>query len=241
MQESISFSSSTRHSHGSSSVTWSGLTTEELDRLEATLNGNGWVRIKDGRLECVPAYMPTPTPVEDPAVPPRWTFPHNGRRPKYDVVDQPAPGRNLCSPSILIQHIGVCGRALNDSYKSAAGRLESWGFECCRSRRGDNGKYWELWFLPYLRAAEGDLLRTLTSYCSKCGATTERGRPLDHPNCPNMDYPGSLKEACGPGTMVQRDKCDDASQLGVAFQFLMRYGDFGTLDVMVQRAAATID
>lgn len=132
----------------------------------------------------------------------------------------------------------MCGYGYTkDRYKVEVGKLESWGFECCRSRRGDNGKFWELWFLPYLRAAEGDLLRAMHSYCKRCGANQERGVPLDHPHCPNREHNyRSLGEPCGDGTMVIRDQSDHAGMLHAAIEFMMRYAAFGTLDVMVQRA-----
>jgi len=60
------------------------------------------------------------------------------------------------SPSIIIQHL--CGYNFSDpGYKAAADSLEMFGFECLRSRRGLSGKYWELWLLPYLRAAKDRL------------------------------------------------------------------------------------
>ena len=60
------------------------------------------------------------------------------------------------SPSITIQHL--CGYYWTErAYKTTALRLESWGFACCRSKRGLDGSYWEIWWLSGLWAAKGDL------------------------------------------------------------------------------------
>lgn len=58
--------------------------------------------------------------------------------------------------AITIQH--VCGYDYSDDfYRENAKKLESYGFICCRSNRGSEGRFWEIWFLPGLWMAEGDL------------------------------------------------------------------------------------
>ena len=60
------------------------------------------------------------------------------------------------SPSITIQ--GLCGyNYTEENYKWNAEKLESYGFQCLRSRRGTDAKFWELWFLPGLWCSKGDL------------------------------------------------------------------------------------
>jgi hypothetical protein len=66
----------------------------------------------------------------------------------------------LQSPSFMISHL--CGHYYTkEGYKREADKLESYGFSCMRSRRGENGRFWENWYLPGVWCAKGDLAEKL--------------------------------------------------------------------------------
>ena len=51
-----------------------------------------------------------------------------------------------------------------ENYASEAARLESFGFECLRSRRSERGTFWEHWVLPGVWAAKGRLKEEFDSW-----------------------------------------------------------------------------
>lgn len=137
-----------------------GLTAQEVDRVQGMIHGHWWIRGNEGRLECVPAYTSPPAPTEDLMLP-QWRpmgREEGGERYQRELFEtEHWTGQ---SPSILIQHL--CGYGYTpEGYKANAELLEGCGFACMRSRRGDNGQYWEIWFLPGLWAARGRLKEAL--------------------------------------------------------------------------------
>ncbi len=138
-------------------ITLSGLTAQEVERLEGTLRGQWWAKGNAGRIEFSPAYEPTPAPTED-AMLPQWRMPGI----ESDAYQTELFDHNWShqSPSILIQHL--CGyNYTNEGYKANAEVLEECGFMCMRSQRTDNGQFWEIWFLPGFWAAKGRLREAL--------------------------------------------------------------------------------
>ena len=60
------------------------------------------------------------------------------------------------------QFNNLCGYGYSpESYRANAERLESYGFQCLRSRRGPDACYWEIWYLPGLWSAQGNLKEVL--------------------------------------------------------------------------------
>ena len=75
------------------------------------------------------------------------------------VWDKESLESKYSSPSIYIS--GLCAYSYTkESYVKEARKLQSYGFECMRSRRESDGKYWETWYLP-LFCARGELARRL--------------------------------------------------------------------------------
>jgi hypothetical protein len=62
------------------------------------------------------------------------------------------------SPSFMVKHL--CGyHYTHKGYLRNAQILESYGFVCMRSPRGNDGRFWETWYLPGAWAAKGKLKR----------------------------------------------------------------------------------
>jgi hypothetical protein len=144
-----------------------GLTREEAERVEGSIRGGHcWIRRDaDGRLEHVPSYDPLPSPTEDDEMLPFWRKPEEGTPVQMEAFAHMPAGFHS-SQSITIQHL--CGYHYSpDSYRKIAERLESYGFVCLRSKREDDGKYWELWFLPGVWMAQGELKEAVESSRSK--------------------------------------------------------------------------
>lgn len=142
-------------------ITLAGLTSEEVERMQGMAIGHWWVKGGDGRLEFAPAHEPAPAPTEDGMLP-EWRTPlkEEGSERYQGELFEPMVQWRHQDPSILIQHL--CGYSYTpQAYKEYAELLEGCGFACMRSRRGDNGHYWEAWFLPGLWAAQGRLKEAL--------------------------------------------------------------------------------
>lgn len=140
--------------------TVTGFTKESAEKFEGALSsGNYWARVVDGKLHTVPVYHSLPDPVTDKDMAPFWrqvrVEPNLFGAPVYEV-EKFAPTPEHSSAHISIQHL--CGYAYTpERYKIEGEKLESWGFECMRSRRSPNGQFWEVWFLPGLFLAKGAL------------------------------------------------------------------------------------
>lgn len=164
--------SGTQHRrHDQGDVTIGELTAEEMQSMEAFTLGACWIRVsEDGRLERRDRFAELPDPISDPHLPAKWI-------PKIDwtkeapflvnpvppLPEEPKP--NYEDPGIIIRYL--CGYN-NTPYEYEARKLQSYGFECLRSRRGNDGRFYEIWFLPSYYFAKGDLkdaidLRTLKS------------------------------------------------------------------------------
>lgn len=142
-----------------------GLTEDEQQKLEGVITaGNYWVkRNEDGRLRFVPAHEPLPDPIKDEEMLPFWRR-FDPRKPGLQTTlfdEERLTG--FCSPSIIIG--SLCGYNYTpEKYKEEAERLESYGFSCMRSERGDDGRYWEHWSLCGLFSARGDLKDVLVRF-----------------------------------------------------------------------------
>lgn len=140
-------------------ISLKGFSQEDLEKMEGCiLGGHSWMRVVDGEPRFVKSYKPLPDPIEDKHMLPFWrqSTEEEEKHPiNHELFNHESFG-DYESPSILIRYL--CPRNYSsERYLQVAERLESFGFQCMRSRRGDDGKYWEIWFLPGLFMAKGEL------------------------------------------------------------------------------------
>lgn len=192
--------------YGNGNITLSGIPKSDEERVYGALDvGNYWLRNAGGQIVLHPAYEPLPR-ATDVEMLPFWRHPTSHEKANgYTLFEMEEIG--FSSYSISIQHL--CGYYYSEeAYKRYANILESYGFACMRSRRGDDGKYWEIWYLPMLLLAQGDLGETIESH-KKAMRATPGFDPL------NADVGKKL--------------------LKIALELISRNVQFGTLDVSVQR------
>jgi hypothetical protein len=145
-------------SHGSGRITLEGLSDQDLDKMLAAFGaGAYYVRSVNGEFQAHPTRIPLPKPTEDKELLPFWRKPtpqEKEQAPKLFDLEENLPGTS--SASISIQ--SLCGYNYSpESYDFMANRLTSYGFICLRSRRGEDARFWEIWYLPGLWAAKGQL------------------------------------------------------------------------------------
>ncbi len=147
---------------GSGSITITGLDRDEVEKVRAAVKaGTQWMKVQEGRIEFHAAVKELPEPTEDSMLP-FWRPLREGEGVVQEELLSSAEeiSDRHGSPSITIQHL--CGYYYTpEKYKLEAARLESWGFECMRSRRGNEGGYWEIWYLPGLWSAKGSLKQAM--------------------------------------------------------------------------------
>lgn len=142
----------------------------ELQDIEAMLMGRVWVSVAtSGRLIVRDRFTKPPTPIEDPMEACGWqlmgakgqtTFAPSG----MDIITthhltnyHKEPIKGHCGAQITIQHLCGYNYETEADYIRNAERLVSYGFVCCRSPRGRDGRRWEVWLLPGLWMAKGGL------------------------------------------------------------------------------------
>jgi hypothetical protein len=152
--------------YGGSEIRISGILNEDQERVMACLNaGVYWIRVKDGKLEIVESWEKLPDPIADEEMLPFWRKPTKAESAQPELFEMEIPSEHD-SPSISIQHL--CGyNYSSEGYRMQAEKLESYGFNCMRSRRGPDAKYWETWFLPGLWAAKGGLKERIGKHKGK--------------------------------------------------------------------------
>jgi len=146
-------------SYGGREITISDIRGEDQKRVLAAFNsGAYWVRVRDGNLEFCESWEPLPEPTQDEEMLPFWRKPteEESKRLQMSLFEIENPLDDHSSYSISIQHLCAYDYSA-DSYSYNAEKLESYGFICMRSKRGLYAKFWEIWFLPGLWCAEGDL------------------------------------------------------------------------------------
>lgn len=138
-----------------------------------------------------------PGPTEDEEMLPFWCRREPGPGPVQTQLFETENFKHRY-PSVIIQHL--CGYGYtSERYKACAQQLESYGFECLRSRRGNDGKFWEIWMLLGPWSAKGEL-----------------------------------------GEAVKRNN-KKKDELEVVIKFLCKNVSFGSLDIMIQKAAMVIE
>ncbi len=143
--------------YGAGVVRVEGLSRDSEERMMASLRaGAYWIRVVDGKLEFVPIWKELPGPTEDVEMMPFWRLPTKEEKVSVPKLFDLEPLPPNSSPSISIQ--SLCGYNYSEeNYRANAARLESFGFHCLRSRRGSNAQFWEIWYLPGLWSAKGEL------------------------------------------------------------------------------------
>lgn len=143
---------------GGGSVTIAGLSRKEVEGLLAMVAGACFVGVKNNQLEVFSKLKDLPGPVDDQVMYPFWRKPSQeeiSQQSLFDTYVFEETSRHS-DPAIFISH--VCGYSYTkEKYKMYVEKLESYGFECMRSKRGIDAKFWEFLYLPSLSFAKGDL------------------------------------------------------------------------------------
>jgi hypothetical protein len=202
-------SSSSSHQGNECRKTLGNLTSEEGGLVDGCVCGYQWISVEGGRLVSYRRFDELPSPVTDPLMAPFWRRPTPGKTEIQHQIfasdDWPTP-----SPHFSIQ--SLCGYGYSpERYATEAAKLERYGFQCLRSRRSEDGRYWEIWYLPGDWAARGELREAIETAPKHPFTNTEAGA-----------------------------KKEWAAKIEVVVQFLCRNVSFGTLDVSGQRAAMVV-
>lgn len=204
-------------------ITISGITDEEREKIEGMVNvGLSWMtKAPEGHLRFSPIHEPLPAPIPDEAMLPFWRrcdLRPTGIQMEFFGSEEPLQQH---SPSISIR--SLCGYHYTpEGYRIEAKKLKSYGFECLRSQRATNGQFFEIWFLPGLWAARGNLQSEIN------GSNLMRRAAINHAGKLTFEKPSI-------------ENSDNKKKLKRAVSFLCRHVSFGSLDVSVQRAAMMID
>lgn len=163
----ISSSTISKQGH-SNSITISNLSPEEREAIEAMMTGTCRLdRVDSGEIVRLEKYKPLSSPTEDPKISPYWKKGQESSGQVALFFDLELDKHD--DPAIIIQHLCAYNWS-EDSYKGQVEKLESYGFICLRSRRDAGGKYWEIWYLPSIMLACGELKDTI----SRCSGNSKR-------------------------------------------------------------------
>ncbi|MFA5962052.1 MAG: hypothetical protein WC848_05200 [Parcubacteria group bacterium] len=141
------------HSSDKGELALGNLTEEEQENIRCMVRNHFWVTVTDGRLEVIRRREDVPGPTEDTDMLPFWRRASPGNQ---QLQLFPVEMEKYIMPSIIIH--APCGYNYSpENYEIEAEKLTSYGFICLRSRRGEDARFWELWYLPSLWSAEGRL------------------------------------------------------------------------------------
>lgn len=144
-------------SYGAGSITLTGLSPESIELVQGAVLGANYISFKDKKLISVPAWKELPSPTEDKEMIPFWRTATVEEKSELKVSEiNFEPLSEHSGPAVTISNLGGPNES-PEKYQQYAKMLESYGFDCLRSRRGLDAKYWELWYLPCLSSAKGDL------------------------------------------------------------------------------------
>ncbi|OHA92163.1 MAG: hypothetical protein A3J09_01580 [Candidatus Zambryskibacteria bacterium RIFCSPLOWO2_02_FULL_51_21] len=192
---------------GVGGVTLSGIPADLFEKVEGATFGQYWMTVKDGKLVFSPTREPLPNPVTDEEMLPFWRRRSERQGHLREMLFDPEERSD--SPSFMVN--SLCGYDYTpESYHTNAGLLESYGFVCMRSQRGEDGKFWETWYLPGAWAAKGELKRM-------------------------------VEKKQREGDKKQGHAAEKQNETKKVISFLCRNVSFGSLDVVVQRAAMMMD
>lgn len=152
-------------SHGGrdGSISISGFTKDELEWMITAFNNGGFYVRRNpqtGRLEKVNTLEDLPDPKVDEELYPHFSkefYFGEGAVLRDLIFDKE---RRLDMASFIIH--SVCGYGYTaENYKWQTAKLDSWGFICLRSRRDTGNRFWEVYYLPGIWAAKGDLKKAV--------------------------------------------------------------------------------
>jgi hypothetical protein len=178
-------------------------TEAEIDALRALMAKTCWLSVDlKGALVRGELVKAPPEPADDPYLPPTWQKTDcEWRRQTAELISHIDPKEGWHHPSYLVQSLCGYGWTL-ERYRDEVYKMQSIGFECLRSRRKADGRFWEAWILPFASAAKGPLKDIIDA------------------------LPKDRKWFQETESIVK---------------WMCRNASFGTLDVMIQRAAMTMD
>lgn len=139
-------------------IEFSNLTDKERDALQAMSIGRFWCRVVHGRVHAYEAFEGLPDPVDDPLCAPHWKA--GAELKEFGKIPE---DEGWHDPAIIISHLGA-GDTWPNAYERNARKLLECGFDCLRSKRGNDGKIWEQWVLHGLWQADGRLKEHMDSW-----------------------------------------------------------------------------
>ncbi len=122
---------------------------EEFEAFERAYTGCAWIRMNMGSMETCPAFETYPEAKPNPELP----FFGDGAF-DFHYIDTVFRKELRNNPSFFVQGLAPYG---SGSYDKAAKQLTEAGFELLRSKRGRDGKRWEVWYLPGEWSAKGPI------------------------------------------------------------------------------------
>lgn len=170
-------------------------TEAEIDALQAMLMGACWVSAdQDGKAMREERFRRLPDPVDDPIIPEAWQLLDVMREQpfKYNVANHIPPSEGIHGPSFYLQHLNPFGYTPG-RYKAQVRLAQRCGFECLRSRRGNDGKFWEVWYLPGEWRAQNELREFIGSLPQNM-TWNQKGSAVVDWLCKNVDF-GTLDMA----------------------------------------------
>jgi hypothetical protein len=173
------------------------LNPEEVQSLEGMALGHRWCIVTpEGRLRTHSRWEPLPAPAQDETMMPFWQSMLPGPT-QMEFREVPVPLGSQAG--IIIE--SVCGYYYTpENYRTETAKLEEFGFECLRSRRGPDGRFWEMWYLSGAWSAQGQLKGTLVGIKDPKEQVDEMVRFL----CRNVQF-GSLSVSWQRAAMVIED------------------------------------
>lgn len=148
-----------KRSNSGCSLTLEGLTGTEVDLIKGLLQGRLWASVgENGRLEHRWNLADLPEQTLDDEMLPFWrkvtTEEVSSQIIELGLTEDFELHRGHMSPNYIISHL--CGyHYTKERYIDEAARLLDYGFIEMRSRRGNDGKYWQHWVLLGDWSAQG--------------------------------------------------------------------------------------
>lgn len=148
-------------SYSQTEVTISELVEKESEQVRGCLAGTVWLSVENGRVVTHSKLAPLPNPIEDVEMQPFWSAPTKEEVTHLEQFTfEELDPRVTYSRHITIQ--SLCGYNYSKkNYENQAWLLKNYGFVQMRSPRGINGGFWEIWYLPGIHFASGDLLHAI--------------------------------------------------------------------------------
>lgn len=130
------------------------LNAEQIDQMHGVLLGLAWFGVENNQ----PVFQSKLRPLPE-VKPDLHIEPYFGAGKRW-VPREFGTAEHAWSPHFDLAYLGAgCGENENPqaAYEREARKLESWGFFCMRSRRGPDGRYWEIWRLNGFWSAQNEL------------------------------------------------------------------------------------